>query len=79
MPRIEPVDKENYPEQSRQLIEQGEQAMGQELNFLKQMAFSPTAFHAFLSFDESLGEGGLDKFTHESIYIGTSNYNGCVC
>jgi alkylhydroperoxidase family enzyme len=52
--------------------------MGQELNFLKQMAFSPTAFQAFLSFDEALGEGTLDTFTHESIYIGTSNYNGCV-
>jgi hypothetical protein len=78
MPRIQPVEKENAPEQTRHLIEQGEQALGQELNFLKQFAVSPAAFQAFLSFDEALGDSTLDTFTHESIYIGTSNYNGCV-
>ena len=78
MPRIQPIEPEDAPEQSQQLMEQGEQAMGQMLNFFKQMAVSPAAFQAFLGIDEALGEATLDKFTHESIYIGTSNYNGCV-
>jgi hypothetical protein len=35
MPRILPLEPENAPEQSRRLMEQGEQAMGQMLNFFK--------------------------------------------
>ena len=44
MPRIQPVEPENAPEASRPLMEQGEQAFGQMLNFLKQMAVSPASF-----------------------------------
>lgn len=78
MPRIEPVEPENAPEASRPLMEQGEQAFGQMLNFLKQMAVSPASLQGWWDFNDALQGGSLDQMTHESIYIATSNYNGCV-
>lgn len=78
MPRIQPVEPENAPEASRPLMEQGEQAMGQMLNFFKQMAISPASFQAYMDFNGALQGGALDQLTHEAIYIGTSDYNGCV-
>ena len=57
MPRIQPLEPENAPEQSRQLMEQGEQTMGQMLNFFKQMAVSPASFQAYMDFEEAL-QGG---------------------
>ena len=54
MLRIQPLEPENAPEQSRQLMEQGEQAMGQMLNFFKQMAVSPASFKAYMDFEAAL-------------------------
>jgi alkylhydroperoxidase family enzyme len=78
MPRIQPLEPENAPERSRELMEQGEQATGQMLNFFKQMAVAPAAFKAYLEFEGALKSGALDQETHESVYIATSNYNGCT-
>jgi alkylhydroperoxidase family enzyme len=78
MPRIQPVEPENAPEASRPLMEQGEQEMGQMLNFFKQMAVSPASFQAYLNFEEALQSGSLDQLTREAVYLGTSDYNGCV-
>ena len=78
MLRIQPLEQENAPEQSRQLMEQGEQAMGQMLNFFKQFAVSPASFQAYMDFEAALQGGALDQMTHEAIYIGTSDFNGCV-
>jgi hypothetical protein len=54
MPRIQPVEPENAPEASQPLMEQGEQAMGQMLNFFKQMAVSPASFKAYMDFEAAL-------------------------
>ena len=78
MPRIQPVEPENAPEASQPLMEQGEQAMGQMLNFFKQLAVSPASFQAYMSFEEALQGGALDQLTREAVYLGTSDYNGCV-
>jgi alkylhydroperoxidase family enzyme len=78
MPRVQPLEPEEAPEQSCQLMEQGEQAMGQMLNFFKQFAVSPASFQAYMDFDAALQGGALDQMTHEAIYIGTSDFNGCV-
>jgi alkylhydroperoxidase family enzyme len=78
MPRIQPLEPDDAPEQSRDLMEQGEQAVGQMLNYFKQMAVSPASFRAYMDFNSALQDGALDHTTHESIYIATSNYNGCV-
>ena len=59
-------------------MEQGEQAVGQMLNYFKQMAVSPASFGAYMDLNSALQGGALDHTTHESIYIATSNYNGCV-
>jgi len=54
MPRIQPVEPDNAPEQSRELMEQGEQAAGQMLNYFKQMAVSPASFKAYMEFEGAL-------------------------
>ena len=61
MPRIAPLEPENAPEQSRQLMEQGEQAMGQMLNFFKQMAVSPASFQAYMDFNATLQGSAFDR------------------
>lgn len=48
------------------------------VNYFKQMAVSPASFKAYMDFNSALHGGALDYMTHESIYIATSNYNGCV-
>ena len=78
MPRIQPIEKENAPEESRPLMEQGEQAAGQMLNFFKQMAVSPASFKSFMGMDSALQGGALDPETREVVYIATSDYNGCT-
>ena len=78
MPRIQPLEPDDAPEQSRQLMEQGEQAVGQMLNYFKQMAVSPASFRAYMDFNSALQDGALDHTTHESIYMATSSYNGCA-
>jgi hypothetical protein len=59
MPRIQPLEPENAPEQSRQQLEQGEQAMGQMLNFFKHLAVSPASFQAYMDFEAALQGGAL--------------------
>ncbi len=78
IPRIQPVEKENAPEESRPLMEQAEQASGQMLNFFKQMAVSPASFKSFMEMDGALHGGALDPKTREVVYIATSDYNGCT-
>ncbi len=78
MPRIQPLEPENAPEQSRQLMERGEQTMGQMLNFFKQMAVSPVSFQVYMDFEATLQGGALDPLTREAVYLGTSDYNGCT-
>jgi hypothetical protein len=60
MPRIQPVEPDNAPDQSRELMEQGEQATGQMLNHFKQMAVSPASFKAYMEFEVALKGGALD-------------------
>jgi uncharacterized peroxidase-related enzyme len=78
MPRIQPMEPEDASQESRQLMEQGEQTVGQMLNFFKQMAVSPAAFKAYMEFNGALQSGALDKPTHEAVYIAASNFNGCT-
>ena len=78
MPRIQPVELEDAPQESRPLMEQGEQSAGQMLNFFERMAISPASFKAYLEFEGALQGGALDQKTLESVYIATSDYNGCA-
>ncbi len=78
MPRIQPLEKENTREESRPLMEAGEQNVGKMLNFFKQSAVSPASLKAYMDFNATLDDDALDKKTHKSIYLATSNYNGCT-
>jgi len=59
-------------------MEQGEQAVGQMLNYFKQLAVAPAVLKAYLEFDGALHDGALDSETFEAVYIATSNYNSCT-
>lgn len=61
MPRIQPLEPEDAPERSRQLMEQGEQEMGQMLNFFKQFPVSPASFQAYMYFNATLQGGAFDR------------------
>jgi alkylhydroperoxidase family enzyme len=78
MLRIQPLESDEAPQQSRQLMEQGEQTMGQMLNIFKQMAVSPASFQAYMDFEAALQGGALGQLTREAVYLRTSDYNGCT-
>jgi hypothetical protein len=61
VPRIQPLEPEDTPEQSSQLMEQGEQEMGQMLNLFKQFADSPASFQAYMDFNATLQGGAFDR------------------
>jgi alkylhydroperoxidase family enzyme len=78
MPKINPVEPENAPEESRALIDKAKQASGGKVvNFHKQMAVSPKSFKGYLDLAGTLRGGTLDSRTQEAIAVGVSNYHGC--
>ena len=77
MPRIRPVELEEAPQESRSLMELGEQEAGQMLNFFRQMAVSPTSFKGYMDLSGTLQGGSLDRQTQESIAVAVSDFNGC--
>jgi alkylhydroperoxidase family enzyme len=78
VPRIQPVEPENAPEESRPLMEQAAKATGKMLNFYKQMAVSPKSFKGYLDLYATLQGGALDRQTQESIAVAVSDFDGCV-
>lgn len=78
MPRTQQVDPNNASQEAQPLLEQGrQQAGGQDINFFKQMAASPTSLKAYMDFAGTLQGGALDRQTQESIAIGVSDFDGC--
>lgn len=77
LPRIQPVAPENAPEESKPLIEQGEQQAGKVLNFYKQMAVSPKSFGGYMNLAGTLQGGALDRQMQESIAVAVSDFHGC--
>jgi alkylhydroperoxidase family enzyme len=78
VPRIQPVEPENAPPQSQQLVEAGKQNTGgQVINFFRQMSVSPTSFQAYMDFAGTLQGGALDRQMQESIAVAVSDFNGC--
>ena len=78
MPRIEPVEPDNAPEESQPLIEQSKQMTGGEvINFFKQMAVSPKSMKSYMDFAGTMQEGALDRQMQESIAVAVSDYHGC--
>jgi len=78
VPRIEPVEPENAPQESRPLMEKGAQSAGKMLNFYKQFAASPTAFEGYMNLNATLQGGTLDRQMQESIAVAVSDFNGCA-
>jgi hypothetical protein len=78
MPRIQPVEPENAPQESQELVEEAKKAAGgQVLNFHRQMSVSPTSFKAYLDFAGTMQGGALDRQTQESIAVAVSDFDGC--
>lgn len=78
LPRIQPVDEGNMPEVSRPLMEQAKGATGGKvINYFSQIANSPAAFEAYLSFSGAMKKGKLPQELTEELSISVSDYNGC--
>jgi alkylhydroperoxidase family enzyme len=78
LPRIEPVDENNMPEASKPLMEQAKQTTGGKVvNYFAEMANSPAAFEAYLSFSGGLSKGKLPQQLTEELAISVSDYHGC--
>ena len=78
MPRIQPLEPEDAPQESQPLMEQGkEQAGGELINFFKQMAVSPTSFKGYMDLAGTLQGGALDRQMQESIAVAVSDFHGC--
>jgi alkylhydroperoxidase family enzyme len=79
MPRIQPLDRENAPDKSRQLIDQAAQGTGgQVVNFFRQMAVSPASFKGYLDLAGTLSGGALDRQVQEAIAVAVSDFHGCT-
>lgn len=79
MPRIQPVEPENAPQESREYVEAGkEQTGGQVINYFKQMSVSPKSFKGYMDLLGTLQGGALDRQTQESIAVAVSDYDDCV-
>lgn len=78
MARTQAVDPNNAPREAEDLLEAGrEQAGGQDINFFKQMATSPTSLKAYMDFAATMQTGALDRGTQEAVAVGVSDFNGC--
>lgn len=78
MPRIQPVDENSMPEASQPLMEQAKKATGGKvLNYFSEIANSPAAFEAYLSYSGAMSKGKLPKALQEELSISVSDYNGC--
>jgi alkylhydroperoxidase family enzyme len=77
VPRIEPVEPENAPEESRPRMKQAAKSAGQTLNFHRVFAISPKALEGYLNLNSTLNGGALDRQMQESIAVAVSDFNGC--
>ena len=78
MPRIQPVEPENAPRESQELVDKAKQATGGKvINFFRQMSVSPTSFKAYLDFSATMQGGALDRQMQESIAVAVSDFDGC--
>lgn len=78
MPRIEPIDASNPPEEVAPLLEQAKQVTGgQIVNLHRELAVSPSALRAYLGLNGAIAEGTLPPELREEIAIAVADANGC--
>ncbi|MFQ5881210.1 MAG: carboxymuconolactone decarboxylase family protein [Candidatus Methylomirabilales bacterium] len=77
MARIPYVEKEQAPEEIRQIYENIEKARGMVPNLLKLMAYSPGLLRGFLGLNTALPGAKVDPRLRELAYLKTSQVNGC--
>ena len=79
MPRIQPIEPENAPQESQEYVEAGKEMTGGEvINYFRQMSVSPKSFKGYMDLAGTLQGGALDRQTQESIAVAVSDYDGCV-
>lgn len=77
MPRIQPLNKDDAPEKSREKLEQVERMMGRVPNVLGTLAHSPSALEAYMNFSAALAGGAFSDAERELISLAISESNGC--
>ncbi len=78
MPRIEPIDASNPPEEVVPLLEQAKQVTGGKIvNLHRELGVSPMALQAYVGLNDALAEGALPPELQEEIAIAVADANGC--
>lgn len=77
MPRIQPVEIDQAPGKSKQILEGVQKAIGFAPNIYKTLAVSPAVLEAFLGFGKTLGTGTLTASLREQIAVALAGANNC--
>ncbi len=77
MARIQPLEPQNAPEKSRDILLGLEKALGFAPNMYKSMAQAPAVLEGFLGFKKALGTGTLSAKLHEQIALALAGANTC--
>ncbi len=77
MARIQPVDREQAHNKSRQLMDAAEKKLGVVPNLLRTMAHSPAVLQSYLDFSAALTGAELTAAQREQIAVAVAAKNDC--
>lgn len=77
MARIQPLDPQNAPGKSGDILQSLEKAIGFAPNLYKSLAHSPNVLEGFLGFNKALGAGTLSAKLKEQIAVAVAGANTC--
>lgn len=77
MARVAVIDPKTATGEARQLLDAVQAGLGMVPNFIRVLANSPAALHAFLGIHGIAGTGLLDPKTRERIALAVAEQNGC--
>ncbi len=77
MPRIQPVQKDQLDQSTKNTLAQVEQQLGKVPNMFATLAHAPAALNAYLRWDGALAGGELSRAQRESIALLVAQANRC--
>ena len=77
MPRINPVNAEQAPEKTQELLDAVKKKLGGTPNLLTTMAQSPAVLGSYLAFSDALSGASLSGKVREQIAMAVAGANGC--
>jgi uncharacterized peroxidase-related enzyme len=77
MTRIETISPEHATGKTKELFDTIQIKMGMIPNLLKTMGHAPALLEGYLSYNDALAKGALDKQLRELIAVTVGEHNGC--